>query len=73
MEVIIMKSFSSILKIIAVLAAIVGIVYVAAVYGERIVAWARSVLKKFRGEKFYCYDDDFYANSVEANEVDFQA
>ena len=31
-----MKSFGSILKVLAVLAAIVGIVYVAAAYGERI-------------------------------------
>ena len=65
-----MKNF---LKVLAVLAAIVGIVYVAAVYGERIVAWARNMLKKFRGEKFYCYDEDFCADAVEANDIDFQA
>ena len=68
-----MKSFGSILKVLAILAAIVGIVYVAAVYGERIVAWARNMLKKFRGEKFYCYDEDFCADAVEASDVDFQA
>ncbi len=65
-----MKNF---LKVLAVLAAIVGIVYVAAVYGERIVAWARKALKKLRGEKFYCFDEDFCADAVEANDVDFQA
>jgi len=68
-----MKSFGSILKVLAVLAAIVGIVYIAAVYGERIVAWARNLLKKFRGESFYCYDEDFCADAVEANDADFQA
>ena len=65
-----MKNF---LKVLAVLAAIVGVVYVAAVYGERIVAWARKALQKLRGEKFYCYDEDFNADSVQANEVDFEA
>ena len=65
-----MKNF---LKVLAILAAIVGVVYVAAVYGERIVAWARKALKKLRGEKFYCFDEDFCADAVEANDGDFQA
>lgn len=65
-----MKNF---LKVLGILAAIVGVVYVAAVYGERIVAWARNMLKKFRGEKFYCFDEDFCADSVQANDVDFEA
>ena len=54
-----MKNF---LKVLGVLAAIVGI-----------VAWARKALKKFRGEKFYCFDEDFCADTVEANDIDFQA
>ena len=65
-----MKSF---LKTLAILAAIVGIVYVAAVYGERIVAWAKKALKRLRGEKFYCYDEDFCADAVQANDGDFEA
>ena len=65
-----MKSF---LKTLAILAAIVGIVYVAATYGERIVAWARGLLKKFRGEDFCCYDEDFFTDTVQAGEADFEA
>ena len=36
-----MKAFKIILKILAALAAVAGIVYVVATYGDKIVAWAR--------------------------------
>ena len=39
-----MKTFGVILKIIAALAAIAGIVYVVATYGDKIVAWAKKML-----------------------------
>ena len=39
-----MKAFSIILKILAAAAAIVGAVYVAATYGDKIVAWAKKLL-----------------------------
>ena len=68
-----MKTFTTILKVLAILAAIVGVIYVAATYGERIVAWARGLLEKLRGDNFCCYDEDFYTDSVQANEADFQA
>lgn len=68
-----MKTFNKILKVLAILAAIVGVVYVAATYGERIVAWARNLLEKFRGDDFCCYDEDFYNDTVQANEADFEA
>ena len=42
-----MKLFSAVLKILAALAAIAGIVYVIATYGEKIVAWAKGLLAKF--------------------------
>jgi len=71
MEVIIMKTFSHILKVFAVIAAIVGIVYVAAVYGERIVAWARRTLNKMRGKSYFCYDADFSEGDVQAADADF--
>ena len=67
-----MKTFTTILKVLAVIAAIVGIVYVAATYGERIVAWARRTLEKFRGKDFCCYDVDFCGDDAAA-EVDFEA
>ena len=68
-----MKTFNTILKVLAILAAIVGVVYVAATYGEKIVAWARGLLKKFRGEDFCCYDEDFFTDTVQAGEADFEA
>ena len=39
-----MKAFKVIAKIVVALAAIAGIVYVVATYGDRIVAWARKLL-----------------------------
>lgn len=41
-----MKKFGTILKILAALAAIAGAIYVLATYGDKIVAWAKSVLAK---------------------------
>lgn len=40
-----MKTWSVIVKIIVALAAIAGIIYVAATYGERITAWAKKLLR----------------------------
>ena len=42
-----MKTFNLIAKIVAALAAIAGIVYVVATYGDKIVAWAKKMLGKF--------------------------
>lgn len=39
-----MKVWSTIIKIVVALAAIAGIVYVVATYGDRIVAWAKKML-----------------------------
>ena len=39
-----MRVFSTIMKIVAAAAAIVGAVYVAATYGDQIVAWAKKTL-----------------------------
>ena len=41
MEVIVMKT---VLKILAALAAIAGVIYVVATYGDKIVAWCKKVL-----------------------------
>lgn len=40
-----MKVFANIMKIVAALAAIAGVVYVVATYGDKIVAWAKKVLR----------------------------
>ena len=39
-----MKVMNKILKIVAALAAIAGVVYVIATYGDKIVAWAKRLL-----------------------------
>ena len=39
-----MRVLSTIMKIVAALAAVVGAVYVAATYGDQIVAWAKKTL-----------------------------
>lgn len=49
-----MKAFSAIVKIVAALATIAGIVYVIATYGDKLVAWAKELLRKFD----YCADCD---------------
>lgn len=46
------------LKVLAVLAAIAGVVFVIATYGERIVAWARNLLSTVCWED--CTDEDYY-------------
>ena len=50
-----MKTWKTIAKIVAALAAVAGIVYVVATYGERIVAWAKQMwtrIQQFLGR--YC-------------------
>lgn len=41
-----MKVFNTIMKIVAALAVVAGIVYIVATYGEKIAAWARNLLSK---------------------------
>jgi hypothetical protein len=56
-----MKVFANILKILAILAAIAGIVYVVATYGDKIVAWAKKTLRRTQKERDYedmCFFDD---------------
>ena len=42
-----MKAVNVIIKIVVGLAAIAGIVYLAATYGDQIVAWAKKMLGRF--------------------------
>ena len=41
-----MKVFNAVMKIVIALAAVAGAVYVAATYGDKIVAWAKKLLGK---------------------------
>lgn len=49
-----MKAFKIIAAVVVALAAVAGIVYVVATYGDKIVAWARKLLKK---QPRVCCDD----------------
>lgn len=49
-----MKILSTVLKIVAALAALAGIIYIIATYGDKIVAWA----KKMLGKCPCCCEDD---------------
>ena len=42
-----MKVWRTILSIVATLAAVAGIVYIVAKYGDKIVAWAKELMSKF--------------------------
>ena len=41
-----MKALNTIIKILTALAAVAGIVYIVATYGEQIVAWCKKTLEK---------------------------
>ena len=71
-----MKVFNKIVKVLLALAAVAGVVYVIAAYGERIVAWAKNLLTRLRGKIDYDYmeedfDEEFYDEVTD--EEDFEA
>ena len=53
-----MKVFNKIVKVFLALAAVAGVIYTIAAYGERIVAWARNLLETLRAKIDYCCNDD---------------
>lgn len=77
-----MKTFKIILKILVALAAIAGVVYVIATYGEKIVQWCKDMLKRLSCKfgcmnKYFCgtsCDSDIFeeSDSVVAEEADFE-
>ena len=78
-----MKNFiGTMLKVLAALATIAGAVYIAATYGDTIVAWAKKLLNKFRCNDFICCCDEDCccgdedccceeASATQADETDF--
>ena len=68
-----MKTFATIMKIVAAMAVIAGIVYVVATYGDRIVSWARELWAKY-GWGCCCGDDCCCEGdaSVQADALDFE-
>ena len=67
-----MKIAGTIIKVVIALAAIAGIVYVAATYGDKIVAWA----KKLLGYGKCCCGDECTCDCADAldsaDEADFE-
>ena len=53
-----MKIFSTIVKIAAALAAVIGAIYVVANYGDKIVAWAKGIYAKLSDCCCDCKCDD---------------
>lgn len=53
-----MKTFNKILKVLATIATIIGIVYVVATYGDKIVAWANNLLDRFFDNRTRFFDID---------------
>lgn len=64
-----MKAFGTVLKILAALAAIAGIIYVIAAYGDKMVAWARGLLNR-RKTPIFTYTTSYGEPVGEAGEVD---
>lgn len=61
------KVFGVIMKIVIALAAVAGAVYLAATYGDRLVAWARKLLGGCRccGGDVCCCDEDCCCDDVD--------
>jgi hypothetical protein len=70
-EVIQMKAFANIIKILTALAAVAGAIYVVATYGDEIVAWAKKIWASLPCPK--CEEsaaaEDFVAAEPAAEEV----
>lgn len=65
-----MKTVNKILGILATIAAIIGIVYVIATYGEKIVAWANSLLERFFDKRTCFFNIDEQMEAEEAAPVE---
>lgn len=71
-----MKVFNTIIKILALLAVIAGIVFVIAAYGDKIVAWTRRLMRKivghFKGVRTFPCDEEVVEEEVAAEDADFE-
>ncbi len=52
-----MKAFNVVVKVLVVLAAVAGAVYIAATYGDKIVAWAKRTLRSCKCRDCVTYAD----------------
>ncbi|MBR2310563.1 MAG: hypothetical protein IKA47_08545 [Oscillospiraceae bacterium] len=51
-----MKTFGNVMKVLATIAAIIGIVYVVAAYGDKIVSWAKRLLNSLLDKRTRFFD-----------------
>ena len=63
-----MKAMNTIIKILTALAAVAGVIYIVATYGEQIVAWCKKTLESFPKCPF-CEADEEEEEVVEETEV----
>lgn len=61
-----MKAFTTVLKVLAVLAAVGAAVYVGITYGDKIIAWIKKVLKLEQAEMTCCCEADCAEDCCEA-------
>ena len=62
-----MKAWKIIVAVVVSLAALAGVIYLIATYGDRISAWARNILNRSNFCRNYEFDDD----AVVAENADF--
>ena len=81
-----MKVLNTVLKILAALAVVAGIVYVVATYGDKIVCWAKNLFNWCKDKCCCCCGDDCCCEpsdveaealteeeaALQANEADFE-
>lgn len=64
-----MKVFALIAKIVVAIAAVAGIIYLAATYGDRVIAWAKKMIAKAKRPKAEFFDEDCCEEFCEAEEA----
>jgi len=67
-----MKVFGKVIAILTALAAVAGVIYVIAAYGDKIVAWAKGLVRRNKDiYNFDEFDDEFdYDAMEEASEAE---
>lgn len=63
-----MKTFSLIAKILAAVAAVAGVIYIIATYGDKIVAWAKKLLSRSAAPCQIAADEDFVEEAAAETE-----
>lgn len=65
-----MKAFAMITKVLTALAAVAGVIYIIATYGDKIVAWAKNLLGRDACEDCDCNVDGECTCECECNDCD---